>query len=98
MQEDRARVVSSQLLSDLIRAGAPQALLSEAERVRADEERHVRICAHVIQGFGGEARDPRTQVPRLPDWAIIDTSTPPDAYAPGKIAAAGFFNEDWKLK
>ena len=38
------------------------------------------------------------QVPKLPDWAIVDTATPPDAYAPGKIAAAGFFGEDWKLK
>jgi hypothetical protein len=38
------------------------------------------------------------QVPRLPDWAVVDTSTPPDAYAPGKIAAAGFFGEDWKLR
>jgi len=28
----------------------------------------------------------------------VDTATPPDAYAPGKIAAAGFFGEDWKLK
>ncbi len=38
------------------------------------------------------------QVPKLPDWAVVDTATPPDAYAPGKIAAAGFFGEDWKLK
>ncbi len=38
------------------------------------------------------------QVPKLPDWAVIDTATPADAYAPGKIAAAGFFGEDWKLK
>ena len=38
------------------------------------------------------------QVPKLPDWAVVDTATPPDAYAPGKITAAGFFGEDWKLK
>lgn len=38
------------------------------------------------------------QVPKLPDWAVIDTATLPDAYAPGKIAAAGFFGEDWKLR
>ncbi len=36
-------------------------------------------------------------VPRLPDWAIIDIRTPPDAIAPGKIEAADFFNEKWEL-
>ena len=36
------------------------------------------------------------QTPKLPDWAIIDTATPPDARYPGKIVSAGFFNEDWK--
>ena len=36
-------------------------------------------------------------VPRLPDWAIIDIRTPPDATAPGKIDAADFFNEKWEL-
>lgn len=38
------------------------------------------------------------QTPKLPDWAIVDLSTPPSAYAPGKIAAAGFFGERWELK
>ncbi len=38
------------------------------------------------------------QVPKLPDWAIVDLSVPPDARAPGKIAAADFFNEQWQLK
>ncbi len=37
------------------------------------------------------------QTPKLPDWAIIDTSVPPGPRYPGKIAAAGFFNEDWQL-
>jgi dienelactone hydrolase len=37
------------------------------------------------------------QVPRLPDWAIIDIRTPPDATQPGKIEAAGFFGEQWEL-
>ena len=36
------------------------------------------------------------QVPKLPDYAVIDFSTPPDEKAPGKIAAAGFFNELWR--
>ena len=35
------------------------------------------------------------QIPKLPDYAVVDTSTPPDDRYPGKIVLAGFFNEDW---
>ncbi len=38
------------------------------------------------------------QVPKLPDWAIIDVTTPPDARKPGRVAAADFFGEGWELK
>ena len=38
------------------------------------------------------------QVPKLPDYAIVDASTPPDERAPGKVVTAGFFGEDWKLQ
>jgi Prolyl oligopeptidase family len=38
------------------------------------------------------------QVPKLPDWAIVDLRTPPDARSPGKIVAADFFGETWELK
>lgn len=38
------------------------------------------------------------QNPKLPDWAIIDITVPPDASAPGKVVSAGFFDEEWKLK
>jgi hypothetical protein len=37
------------------------------------------------------------QIPRLPDYAVIDLATPPNARTPGAIATAGFFNEEWKL-
>jgi hypothetical protein len=37
------------------------------------------------------------QIPKLPDWAIVDVRTPPDARGPGKIASAGFFGERWEL-
>ena len=37
------------------------------------------------------------QVPKLPDWAVVDTRTPPDSRWPGKIVAAGFFGEKWEL-
>lgn len=38
------------------------------------------------------------QVPKLPDWAIVDLDTPADALWPGKIVAADFFDERWELK
>ena len=38
------------------------------------------------------------QIPMLPDWAVIDISTPPDARYPGKIVRGGFFDENWATK
>jgi hypothetical protein len=37
------------------------------------------------------------QVPKLPDFAVIDVSTPPSSRLPGKVVTAGFFDEEWKL-
>jgi hypothetical protein len=37
------------------------------------------------------------QIPKLPDWAVVDLSTPPDSRFPGKIADADFFDENWTL-
>jgi hypothetical protein len=37
------------------------------------------------------------QVPKLPDYAVIDTTTPPNARHPGKVVRAGFFGEKWEL-
>jgi hypothetical protein len=36
------------------------------------------------------------QIPRLPDWAVIDITVPPDGKQPGRIVDAGFFDEHWK--
>lgn len=36
------------------------------------------------------------QTPKLPDWAVVDLRTPPDWRWPGRIVAAGFFDEEWK--
>lgn len=36
------------------------------------------------------------QTPKLPDWAVVDVSTPPDSRRPGAIVEAGFFGEDWQ--
>lgn len=43
------------------------------------------------------------QVPMLPDWAVIDLNTPagnidPSKVDPGKVVAADFFDESWRLK
>ncbi|MGE4551095.1 MAG: hypothetical protein AAEJ57_06870, partial [Opitutales bacterium] len=38
------------------------------------------------------------QNPKLPDWAILDLTQPPDAEAAGKVVATDFFDERWKLK
>ncbi|MCA9196361.1 MAG: hypothetical protein KDA87_02445, partial [Planctomycetales bacterium] len=37
------------------------------------------------------------QVPKLPDWAIVDIRTAPDSLWPGKIVDANFFGEQWEL-
>ena len=38
------------------------------------------------------------QVPKLPDWAIVDVRTPPNSRYPGKVVDADFFDERWQLK
>jgi dienelactone hydrolase len=38
------------------------------------------------------------QVAKLPDWAIVDLRTLPGSQYAGKMATAGFFNEQWQLK
>jgi hypothetical protein len=37
------------------------------------------------------------QVPKLPDWAIVNTASPATSRAPVEILSAGFFNERWQL-
>ncbi len=38
------------------------------------------------------------QNPHLPDWAVLDITTPPDDRQPGKVLDAGFFGEKWEVK
>ncbi len=38
------------------------------------------------------------QVPKLPDWGIMDITIPINSRYAGKVAKAGFFDEEWKLK
>jgi hypothetical protein len=37
------------------------------------------------------------QVPKLPDYAVVDISEPVSSRAPGKIVDAGFFGERWEV-
>ena len=46
----------------------------------------------------GHDRTNRRQNPKPGDWAVIDLSQKPDALAPGRVAAAGFFDEAWRLR
>lgn len=38
------------------------------------------------------------QVPKLPDWAVVDVRNTANSRTPGKIAAADFFGEAWELR
>jgi dienelactone hydrolase len=38
------------------------------------------------------------QVPKLPDYAVLDIDAPVSPQAPGRVVAGGFFDELWKLK
>ncbi len=38
------------------------------------------------------------QVPKLPDWAVVDLRTTADSLWPGKVVDADFFDESWQLK
>ena len=38
------------------------------------------------------------QVPKLPDYAVVDLATSPGPRWPGRIALAGFFDEQWQLQ
>lgn len=38
------------------------------------------------------------QNPKLPDWAILDISSPSTAEAAGRVVAADFFDENWQVK
>lgn len=38
------------------------------------------------------------QNPKLPDWAVIDVTTPPTGASPGRVAGAGFFDERWQFR
>jgi hypothetical protein len=44
------------------------------------------------EGYGNNA----LQTPKLPDWSIIDLNEPAGPRWPGRVASAGFFNEEWK--
>ncbi len=37
------------------------------------------------------------QTPKLPDWAVVDVTSPVTSRAPGRIVDAGFFGEQWEL-
>lgn len=38
------------------------------------------------------------QNPKLPDWAVLDLSVPPNEESPGRVADAAFFDEAWRYQ
>jgi pimeloyl-ACP methyl ester carboxylesterase len=38
------------------------------------------------------------QNPKLPDWAILDLNQPPNGDVAGKVVAADFFDEQWRVQ
>ena len=46
----------------------------------------------------GHDRTNSLQNPKLPDWAIIDVTVPPDGNSPGKVVDADFFDENWQVR
>jgi hypothetical protein len=56
---------------------------------------------YVVLNSGVDFRDDAygtnaLQIPKLPDYAIVDIGTPPGPKWPGRIVDAGFFSEEWK--
>ena len=45
----------------------------------------------------GSSNTNALQTPKLPDWAVVNLDTPPSIAAPGRVEAAGFFDENWRL-
>ena len=60
-------------------------------------ERYVVLNSSFTYRDADYANHPR-QFAKLPDWAILDLTTPPDNRYPGKIVTADFFDEHWMLK
>jgi hypothetical protein len=75
----------------------------------ADKHALILICPNPLNpekyvvlnsGFTFRQADHRTnsrQIAKLPDYAVVDLTTPPDDKAPGGIPQAGFFDETWRL-
>ena len=38
------------------------------------------------------------QVPKLPDWAVLDITVPPSSKWPAKVIGADFFDESWQVR
>ena len=46
----------------------------------------------------GHDRTNSLQNPKLPDWAVLDIRQPPNNVVAGRVVAADFFDEQWRLK
>jgi predicted esterase len=91
-QEDTIRVGDAMYPSaeHVVAAVYPNLLMEEANR-------------YVVLNSGltfreGHDRTNSLQNPKLPDWAILGITQPPDALQAGEVKAADFFDEDWQRR
>ena len=77
--------------------GNPQHTVAMIYPNPLNPERYVVLNSGATQRAGDHGTNSR-QVPRLPDYAIIDTTVPPNDKVAGKIVDAGFFDENWRLQ
>lgn len=63
-----------------------------------NQERYVVLNSGFTWRVAGGGRGGGAQLPQLPDWAVVHLDTPADAWVPGKVVVADFFDEQWHLK
>jgi hypothetical protein len=102
---DIAARLPLQWTTDAIQTGPPSSMRHAAELcvVAMIYPNPVNPNKYVVLNSGPTFREQhdRTnsqQTPKLPDWAIIDITSPADGLTPGKIVNAGFFDERWQFK
>ncbi len=83
----------------------------EVNRATFDVENHVAVMIYpnplnpnryIVVNSGFTFRDydylnNARQIPKLPDYAVVDVRTPPSPRWPGKVVKAGFFDEKWRF-
>ena len=81
----------------LLERGAAEVLALDVGRGQLDWSLRSDPRVRALEGINARHLTPE-MLPAVPDWAVIGLDQLPDENAPGRIEAAGFFDENWKLK